>query len=222
MRSPQPSGCGERTANRPAHRQPHVPSTGACASSTSFTTSRLDTRRSIRCEGCCRRCSRVQILLQLAAHRAGIHHRSFHRAQQAVGEPGQCRSRRGLRLHLRAPRAQQQPKQRHRQPRNALCARSAAATHNTAASPIASKHVAGTSHSACVANNPHRKQPCRMKQRYSAQSAAGSSGVVRGGGGAGLHRAFKLESWNSAQPIRSAATGPPSPGETSAETGRPA
>ena len=62
----------------------------------------------------------VQALLRLAAHWASIDDRAFHGAQQAVGELGQSRRGRRMRLHPRAPRAQQQPQNSQRQPYDAL------------------------------------------------------------------------------------------------------
>jgi hypothetical protein len=66
---------------------------------------------------CCARL--IEILFDLRAHRAGIHDRSFNRAQQAIRERSQRGRGSRAGLHLRAPGAQQAPQYAQRQPRNA-------------------------------------------------------------------------------------------------------
>jgi hypothetical protein len=62
----------------------------------------------------------VHVLLAFDPHRAGIGDGSFHGAQEAVRKRVERMGRRGLRLHFRAPGAQQKPQQRDGKPRHAL------------------------------------------------------------------------------------------------------
>ena len=128
-----------------------------------------------------------QILLDLAAYRACIHDGSFHSAQQVVGERGELGRRGRVRLHPSAPRAQQEPQNRQRQPRDALRAqrRQAAERGNQRQRD---QHQAGPQPKPMGGRDPGCKQPRGMEEGYGAQ--AGGGGTVEGlsgGGGVGLH-----------------------------------
>jgi hypothetical protein len=121
---------------RPANGQAHAAFDRRCASSASVTTSRLETRRSIRCEGCCWLAAAAARpdSARFAAHRPGIDDRAFDGAEQAVGERGQRGRGRRVRLHP----AHHAPSSSHSTASGSQamrCARKAATPHSTATRP---------------------------------------------------------------------------------------
>ena len=184
------ASSGQRTVSRTP------PLTGACASlsSSPLQPSPRASRSAATapCWGSSTFCS------SLRAHRPRVHYGPFHSAQQSVRKRGQRGSGRRVRLHLSAPRAQQQPQHRQRQPRNPLRASAAATPHSTATSASAINTRLGRSHIRLANNNPCGKQPRRMKQRHGGQAGRG----LRGVGESPIAWGPKLKSEFGIKPIR--------------------
>ena len=119
-----------------------------------------------------------QALLCLTAHRSGIDNRAFDSAKQAVRERGKRGRGRRMRLHLRAPCAQQKPQHGQRQPDDALCAQSrqpAERGHQRKHH----QHLARPQPESFSDRNPGGKEPSRVKERDGANTGA-LSGVEAG------------------------------------------
>ncbi len=129
----------------------------------------------------------VQVLLDLAADRAGIDDCAFDGAQQSVRERGQSGRGGRMRLHPAAPRAQQEPQDGQRQPRDALRAECRhAAEHGDQRQR--DEHQAGPQPDPMSGCNAGGKEPCGMKERNRAQTGGGGTvESLRGGGWFGLH-----------------------------------
>ncbi len=181
-RSPHWNGCGSvGRAWLPASERSGArrPSTGVCSSTASVTTSRLETRRSMRCEGCCcgfggawcGRCSRSgSARFHPASAPALTTVPSTVRSRPSESEASVGRGRR-MRLHLRAPRAQQKPQQGQRQPDNALRSTRRHATQHGGQRQCG-QHQTGLQPESFGRGNPHGKEPGRMKQRDGARAGA--------------------------------------------------
>ena len=119
----------------------------------------------------------VDILLGFCADGAGIDDGSFNGAEQIVRERGQCRRGGWLRLHERAPCAQQEPQSGERQPRDALRAERGDATR-PAMSASAMRTRLGRSQSQCATTMPAAKSHAAWKSGMAAGVAAGGLVVM--------------------------------------------
>ena len=129
--------------------------------------------------------------LDLAAHGARVDDRSLDGAQQSVGERGQSGRGGRVRLHLRAPCAQQKPQQRQRQPDDAL--RVPGCQSAKRGYPCQRhQHQAGPQPEPVGQDDSQSEEPGGMKERDGAQPldqalCGGSGKVLPGVGGFRLH-----------------------------------